>query len=168
LGLTRRPRGWLLALLLAAAAGHAQDMAAPDPAGQAMVGWGLQEAFSRLGAPAEVFALRGAQADQDDVVFYYSQHLYLFWFQNRVWQVRYDRRHTGEPFALRMGCSRQRVTEVLGQPLLVMEGAADAPDAAAGLPSLVYQLEDRGYPVRLRLYFEGDRLVDLYCYRADL
>ncbi len=34
--------------------------------------------------------------------------------------------------------------------------------------SLVYHLEDRGYPVRLRLYFREGLLADAYCYRGDL
>jgi hypothetical protein len=30
-----------------------------------------------------------------------------------------------------------------------------------------YQLDDVGYPVRLRLCFDNDRLIDAYFYRAD-
>jgi hypothetical protein len=55
-----------------------------------------------------------------------------------------------------MGAGRGEVLAVLGAPM------KELPE------SLVYQLEDRGYPVRLRLYFEEDHLVDAYCYRGDL
>jgi hypothetical protein len=154
----------LLTALLGAAGAGAQEgppTAAPGAPleAPALIGLGLADVFARLGAPAEVLAVRGPSPGEDDVVFYYPQHLYLFWFQNRVWQVRFDRRHDGAPFAVRMGSTRSQVAEALG-PLGPPLG--ELPDG------VVYQLEDRGYPVRLRLYFEEDRLVDLYCYRADL
>jgi hypothetical protein len=114
-----------------------------------------QEAIAELGAPAEIFSLRGESADEDDVVFYYSRHLYLFWFRNRVWQVRLDRRYAGAILGLKMKAERREVLEVLGSPLAELED------------SLIFQIEDRGYPVRLRLFFHEDTLVDVYCYRGD-
>jgi hypothetical protein len=145
-----------LLLVLAAASLAAEPAAVPDPDLPALVGLTLSEALERLGAPEEVFAARGAEAWEDDVVFYYPRHLYLFWYQNRVWQARLDARYEGRFLALSMGLSRAEVVAALGAPM------RELPD------SLVYQLEDRGYPVRLRLYFEEDRLVDAYCFRADL
>jgi hypothetical protein len=90
------------------------------------------------------------------VVFYYTNHLYLFWFQNRVWQVRTDGRFQGLVFSLPMGVSRAQVIAELGQPILESED------------SLVFHIEDRGYPVQARFYFEGELLNDVYCYRGDL
>ena len=146
------PLALLLALAASSAPGdEAQALDLPE-----LVGLSLAEALGRLGAPAEVSALRGEEAWQDDVVFFYPQHLYLFWFQNRVWQVRLDALYQGRFRGLAMGASRTEVLEALGAPM------KELPD------SLVYQLEERGYPVRLRLYFEEERLVDLYCYRGDL
>jgi len=148
-----------LALLLALAASSAPGQAVEDAQSldlPELVGLNLAEALERLGAPAEVSAVRGEEAWQDDVVFFYPQHLYLFWYQNRVWQVRLDARYEGRFRGLAIGASRAEVVEALGAPM------KELPD------SLVYQLEERGYPVRLRLYFEEERLVDLYCYRADL
>jgi len=175
----RSPAAWLLALWLSAAALSAQapalpgcnppsaapgspPAAEPAPAGvdlPALVGLTLPEALARLGAPAQVFCARGAESWQDDVVFYYPAHLYLFWYQDRVWQARVDEEHPGgflAATALAMGSSREEVLAALGPP---MRELGD---------SLVYHLEDRGYPVRLRLYFREGRLADAYCYRGDL
>lgn len=168
----RRLAGALLpAFLLAAAAGAAQDAAPPQPAPDpltpaqpaldlaAIVGLTLGEAFERLGAPQRVFADRGEEGWQDDVVFFYPGHLYLFWYQDRVWQARVDEHHAGGFLAARalaMGARREEVLGLLGSP---MRELGD---------SLVYHLEDRGYPVRLRLYFREGLLADAYCYRGDL
>ncbi len=145
-----------LALLLVLAASPSQAQNAQPLDLPAVVGLTLAEALERFGAPAEVSAVRGEESWQDDVVFFYPQHLYLFWYQNRVWQVRLDALYQGVFLGLAMGASRSAVTQTLGAPM------KELPD------SLVYQLEERGYPVRLRLYFEEERLVDLYCFRADL
>jgi hypothetical protein len=122
----------------------------------ALIGLSLEEAYASLGAPESVYALRGEEPEQDDVVFYYEDHLYLFWFENRVWQVRADRRFSRPVFDLSMGATRQQAIETLGSPILRF------PD------SLVFHIDDRGYPIQARLYFEEDRLVDVYCYRGDL
>ena len=116
----------------------------------------LAAAYRTFGAPREVFAVRGAEAWQDDVVFLCEGHLYLFWLRDRVWQVRLDRGFAGEFLGLRMGLPRAEVRTRLGEPL--GEGAAD----------LLYHLEDVGWPIRLRLLFEEDRLIDAYCFRSDL
>jgi hypothetical protein len=148
------PATLAMLLLLVAASAPGQTVEAVDL--PELVGLTLAEALERLGAPAEVSTVRGEEAWQDDVVFFYPRHLYLFWYQNRVWQARLDDRYEGRFLGLGMGASRAEVLAALGSPMKELEG------------SLVYQLEDRGYPVRLRLYFEEERLVDAYCYRADL
>jgi hypothetical protein len=170
----------LPALWLAAAAAAAQErtLPEPDPLGvpaplaqdlpapaqpaldlAAIVGLTLPEAFARFGPPQQVFAARGQESWQDDVVFFYPGHLYLFWYQDRVWQARVDEHHGGGFLAARglaMGARREEVLGLLGPP---MRELGD---------SLVYHLEDRGYPVRLRLYFREGLLADAYCYRGDL
>ena len=168
----------LLPLWLAAAAAVAQEpvQAAPALDLASLVGLTLPQALDFFGAPEQMFSVRGEEGWQDDVVFYYPSHLYLFWHQNRVWQARVDERYSGiflaegakagtdagaeapKPAAriLAMGRSREQVLAVLGPPMREIDG------------SLVYHLEDRGYPVRLRLYFRDGQLADAYCFRGDL
>jgi hypothetical protein len=122
----------------------------------ALIGLTLEEVHQNLGVPVEVYALRGQEPEQDDVVFYYPSHLYLFWFENRVWQVRADSRFSGQVFALSMGASRQQVIAALGRPILEFSD------------SLVFHIEDRGYPIQARLYFDEGGLTDVYCFRGDL
>jgi len=122
----------------------------------ALIGMDLQQVYQRLGVPAEVYTLRGERPEQDDVVFYYPSHLYLFWFQNRVWQARVDRRFSGTVFSVSMGATRRQVSDSMEHPVSQL---AD---------SLLIHMEDRGYPLQARLYFEEDRLVDVYCFRGDL
>jgi hypothetical protein len=178
-----RPAAFLL-LALASGPAAAQEASLPAPpppepfptagvfAGldlSALVGLSLAEAFRRFGAPERVFAARGQESWQDDVVFYYPGYLYLFWYQDRVWQARVDEHYAGSFLAangpvsggpaanaLAMGRSREEVLGLLGPPLRELGD------------SLVYHLEDRGYPVRLRLYFRDGLLADAYCYRGDL
>jgi hypothetical protein len=116
---------------------------------------GLDDAFAAFGAPDEVLAHRGEEPWHDDVVFYYDRHFYLFWFQNRVWQLRVDHRYQGSFLDLTMGQSEESVRMSLGEPLAELEA------------SLIYQLAEIGYPVRLRLVFRDGRLSDAYLYRAD-
>jgi hypothetical protein len=165
----RLPAASVLLLALATARAPAQEPSLQEPSQPAatspgldlpaLVGLTLPEAFQLFGAPEQVYAARGEESWQDDVVFYYPGHLYLFWYQNRVWQARVDEHHAGGFLAsgpLAMGRSREEVLGLLGPP---MREIGD---------SLVYHLEDRGYPVRLRLYFREGLLADAYCYRGDL
>ena len=139
--------------LVAMGPGIAADESFPDLVD--LLGLTLAEAYGVFGAPQEVSAFRGEEAWHDDVVFYYERHIYLFWFQNRVWQLRVDHRFEESFFGIQMGFDRDAVIGLLGVPFSTVED------------SLVYQLEDEGYPVRLRLIFGQDGLADAYLYRAD-
>jgi hypothetical protein len=102
-----------------------------------------------------MFVLRGGSDAEDDVVFFDGQSLYLFWFQNRVWQVRFDRRFDRRVLGLAMGMCRAEV-----------EAACAAPLAGAG-DSLYFDVSGCPCPVRVRLVFDADGLADLYVYRSD-
>lgn len=119
------------------------------------IGWQLVQAVEELGGPQEVAVVRGTEPRLDAVVFYYPDHSYLYWWGNRLWQLRFDGRYRGEVLSLEMGITRAEVLKRLGNP------------AFPGTDDMVYQLPDRGFPVRLRLIFQNGRLNDLYLYRAD-
>ncbi|MCG8453804.1 MAG: hypothetical protein MI717_11555 [Spirochaetales bacterium] len=120
------------------------------------IGFEPGEALQELGAPTEIFAHRGASAEEDNVVFFYPNRFYLFWFQNRVWQIRFDEKWEGELEGVTMGMPRSEVEALWG------------PSINEGDEHPTWILPDQGYPLRARLYFEDDRgLVDLYIYRSD-
>ena len=121
----------------------------------AMLGWTPEEAFAWLGSPESLFPFRD-EAGDDCVVFYFSDHTYLFWYDDRVWQVRADRRWEGTVDGVAMGMTKEAVEGLWGPPV----NGFDAQPT--------WTLPDRGYPVRIRLYFDDSGLLsDLYVYRSD-
>ena len=143
----------LLLLLLSLPLAADETLSEPDFA--ALLGKTPGEVMDILGPPEELYAHRGDEIWQDNVVFFYSRRLYLFWFGNRVWQIRLDREFGGTFLTCSMGDSREKVIRILGDPFSEDER------------SLIYKLPDRGYPVSLRLFFKDVGLDDLYLYRGD-
>ena len=118
------------------------------------LGWTIDEAVN-LGFPESMFVHRGAVPEEDNIVFYYPDHVYLFWFRDRVWQVRVDERWQGEVDGVSMGMSRHKVESLWGKPINTTE------------ISPTWTLPDKGYPCRIRLFFRNKRLVDMYIFRSD-
>lgn len=127
--------------------------------GQALLGSGIEKIFQSESIPSEIFSNRGVEADEDHVVFYYNSGVYLFLFNNRVWQVRYDRTYTGGFRDLKIGQLRE---EILSRFL-----ETELTPISTGDDYLTFELDDSPYPVRMKLYFSEDLLDDLYVYRAD-
>jgi hypothetical protein len=128
------------------------------------LGMGLEEAYERFGVPASVFPYRGAEVSHDDVVFYFADHVYLFWYADRVWQIRFDHRYRGDMIGFRMGDTEEAVIDALG---VAYERAGDSlifflPDS-----SLTSAAHRGGFPLRLRAFFDADGLRDVYLYRGD-
>jgi len=119
------------------------------------IGLDLKAALDALGSPQEVFSFRGPEESQDNVVFYYSDFLYLFWYRNRVWQVRCDRRFAKPLFGVAMRMPRE-----------VIERTSRRQLAARG-DSLFFDLDEAKFPLRVRLVFSNGSLSDLYVYRSD-
>jgi len=145
-------------LFLSSAAGLRADpgaAAADDFDPTKLIGLDLKSAMSQLGVPQSLYTYRGHEADQDNVVFYYSNYLYLFWYQDRVWQVRCDRRFTHALFGLTLGTPRDVVLRSFSRPLAARED------------SLYFDIDDSEFPLRARLVFADDVLSDVYVYRSD-
>jgi hypothetical protein len=139
------------ALVVTAVPGlHAADV---DP--MTVIGMDLKTAAETFGLPQSIFPFRGTSADRDDVVFFFPDHFYLFWFRDRVWQVRFDMRYAGTVLGLALGMSRDQIQMSSTRQLLP---AGD---------SLYFDIDSAGYPVRVRLVFALDRLSDVYVYRSD-
>ncbi len=124
------------------------DLLRGDPA--TLIGATVGQAVSALGAPRTVRAARGPEPWQDDVVFAY-EGADLYFFKDRVWQVR-----ASAAYGIRVGSARDEVTAALGEPLQRYES------------DFVYQRPSRAWPLRMRLRFGADGAVsDVFLYRAD-
>ncbi len=142
----------LVVILLALAAGSAA--AGPDDPID-LIGMDPAQLTAALGAPREIFTWRAADPIEDDIVFFYPDFRYVFWFQSRVWQVRFDNRYAGTVLGFSIGMRRSDV-EAAGRGTL--QESAD---------SLFLSLDTGRYPVRVRLAMLDDRVDDIYVYRSD-
>lgn len=120
-----------------------------------VLGLDVDQVFEQYGAPQSMYSLRGEQPWQDDVVFFYPDFRYFYWFENRVWQLRLDNRYEGSIEGARMGMNRSEIAQLFGSPHYEDQ------------ENWYYELVDRGYPIRSRWHFDDDILVDLYIYRSD-
>jgi len=120
-----------------------------------LIGLDIPGAVAAVGLPQQMFAWRGAEEREDNVVFYYPDFFYLFWYKDRVWQVRCDRRFASTVLGLTLGSSREQV-----------ERASTRTLTPSG-DSLYFDLNDGGFPLRVRLVFTASVLSDLYVYRSD-
>lgn len=141
---------------LRAAAQSAPAAADPvDPAG--ILGMQLKPVVDAFGLPQSMFTFRGSDETRDDVVFFYStDHMYLFWYKDRVWQVRFDRRAGAMVHGVSLGMSRSEVEAAVPERPLVTSS-----------DSLYFDLDSTSFPVRVRLVFAGDAVSDIYVYRSD-
>jgi len=116
-----------------------------------------RQIIEQYGAPDEVFSVRGDSENEDNAVFYYfNSHRYFFFFKNRVWQIRYDKRYADTFYAkLSMGMSSEKAVEILGEPLQETD------------KYMLFRTPFSEYPVRIILYFGDEGMEDFYYYRSD-
>ena len=127
-----------------------------------LLGLSPEEAIEKMGSPSEVFSMRGDKEWQDDVVFYYKNHLYLFWFKNRIWQFRVDKRFQGTVMGIKSGTGRSDINKLFGKPL------KNDDSSEIYLNPLSITRDETGYPVRIRIYYdENNKASDIYVYRGD-
>lgn len=119
------------------------------------LGMTYDEAVEELGLPESIYPFRGETPKQDTVVFYYPEHVYLYWIGDRVWQVRFDHRFEGAVLGLGFDDDRLEVERLLGKPAYKDE------------VSIVAELGGTSYPVRARIFFAEDTVHDIYIYRGD-
>jgi hypothetical protein len=119
-----------------------------DPA--QIVGLTLESVYARYGIPESVYAVRGAEEWQDDVVFVYKDwDLYIF--RDRVWQVGLK-----SAMGISLGDSAGMAFLMLGEGVQTFEGR------------LLYSLPSRSWPLQLRLDLdEAGKVTAIYIYRSD-
>lgn len=107
------------------------------------------------GPPNNVYVERGKTESEDDVVLFYKSRLYVYFNHNRAWQVRLDREFKDKVLDISIGDDIESVITTLGAPKETLED------------SIIYIRPDRGYSVFMRLYFNNEKLEDIYFYRGD-
>jgi hypothetical protein len=122
---------------------------AADPA--ACIGLSLEDLLGRYGPPQSVYAARGLEEWQDDVVFSYPwADLYVY--RDHVWQAAVQ-----AVFGVRVGDPRAAVLLVLGD------------EAADYGTDLRYTLEGYAWPMTLRCNLDGEgKVAAIFIYRSDL
>jgi hypothetical protein len=149
------PRSTTVVMLLACVnlALAAQEAVEPDQT--LLIGMDPPALLAALGAPQQLLTQRGEAPEQDNVVFFYPDCRSVFWYRDRVWQVRFDRRYRGSVMGFSIGMDRPAVDARCGGRL---ETRGD---------SLYYTIDTLRFPLRLRLVIEADRVCDMYLYRSD-
>jgi hypothetical protein len=120
-----------------------------DPA--ALIGLTLEELLRQFGTPLSVYAVRGLEEWQDDVVFVYDE-VDFYIYKDRVWQLGLK-----SAYGIKTGDTRAAAIQV-------MQGAAEQ----SALTHLQYSLQNRAWNIKLRVNFDRAGLVSvIFVYRSD-
>ncbi len=142
--------------------GEAEKSDAKKLRAENLIGALPAEVFEKAGPPDNLYPMRGESPWADDVIFYYNSNLYLFFYSNRVWQVRADHRFEGDILGISAGMKKSKTREILGKPQH-SEASEDIYFNPAGITRL-----EKGFPLRMRLIFnQYDEVYDIYLYRGD-
>ncbi|MDR3356843.1 MAG: hypothetical protein LBO04_06605 [Spirochaetaceae bacterium] len=114
-----------------------------------LIGMDVSELIENFGPPLAVYASRGIEPWQDDVVFQYSG-VDFYIYKDRVWQLSLDAGH-----GISKGDPRAAVFLVLG------ETAQDNEKYILG------RLRDTSWPIEWRFNIENGRVSAIYLYRMD-
>jgi hypothetical protein len=128
--------------------------ASPTAPGQydeqlSFVGMRLDDLFKRFGTPQTVYAARGGETWQDDVVFVYKEGDFYV-FRDRVWQIGIK-----SVYGIKVGDVKAVAMLVLG------ENAQDQGDHA------LYSFPGGAWPLSLRVNFTAGKISAIYVYRPD-
>ena len=119
-----------------------------DPIG--IVGITVDELIRRFGAPRSVYAVRGLEEWQDDVVFVY-EHGDFYIFKDRVWQAGVK-----ELRSIKAGDTRGAVSMALGSAAEIRGN------------SMFYPVSDYPWPLMLRYDFDSSgRVRVIFITRTD-
>ena len=113
------------------------------------IGMKLDDMLQRFGTPQSVYAARGSEHWQDDVVFVYGEGDFYI-HRDRVWQVGLK-----SVFGIKAGDVKAVAILVLG------ETAKDEGEY------LLYSIPGGGWPLSLRVNFSAGRVSAIFVYRPD-
>jgi hypothetical protein len=128
--------------------------ASPTAPGQydeqlSFVGMRLDDLFQRFGPPQTVYAARGGETWQDDVVFVYKEGDFYV-YRDRVWQIGIK-----SVYGIKVGDAKAVAMLVLG------ENVQDQGDYA------LYSFSGGAWPLLLRVNFTAGKISAIYVYRPD-
>ena len=115
-----------------------------------LIGLTLGELIGTYGIPLSVYAVRGLEVWQDDVVFVYDHGDYYV-YRDRVWQVG-----IGSAKGISVGDPRGLVSLLLG------------PDYITRGNSILFFIDDKSWPLMVRFDFDSNDMVKvIFIYRTD-
>jgi hypothetical protein len=114
-----------------------------------LIGMKLDELINRFGPPQTVYAARGEEHWQDDVVFVYPDNDFYI-YRDRVWQVSLK-----SIYNIKIG-------DVKAVALLVLGDAAQDMD-----DYILYTILSGAWPVSLRVNCNAGKVSAIYVYRTD-
>jgi len=139
-----------VALLLAGPVVWAQSASiAQNDEPLSFIGMKLDELYQRFGPPQTVYAARGEENWQDDVVFVYNEGDFYI-YRDRVWQVGVK-----SIYGMRIGDAKAVSLLVLG------ENAQDGGDY------VFYPLPGGAWPLSLRINISAGKISSIFVYRPD-
>jgi hypothetical protein len=116
---------------------------------ETLIGLTLEGIYGRFGIPQEVYAVRGQEAWQDDVVLVYPQGDFYV-FRDRVWQMGLSGAR-----GIRVGDSREAAALALGETAREGEGC------------FILPIPDRPWPMALRVNIVSGQVSGIFVYRSD-
>lgn len=126
----------------------AQEEAQRDPASR--IGLDLGELVARCGAPESVYAVRGGQDWQDDVVFVYEDGDYYI-YRDRVWQMGLR-----SAYGISVGDREALISLVLEKGVETFDGYT------------LCSLPGRAWPLTVRFNVDKNGLIThIFIYRPD-
>lgn len=114
-----------------------------------LIGMKLEDLIQRFGTPKSVFAARGDEHWQDDVVFVYPEGEFYI-YRDRVWQIGLQ-----ALYGIKVGDARAVAMLVLG------ESAQDNGD------HILYSFPSGAWPVSLCANLKEDKISAIFIYRPD-
>jgi len=116
----------------------------------AFIGMELEEMIERFGPPRAVFAARGNETWQDDVIFQYTG-VDFYIFKDRVWQVKFVSTH-----GISNGDTKWTVLQTLGNT------AQDMGD------HVILEITEKNWPLMMRVNFSNTGQVNaIFLYRSN-
>ena len=113
------------------------------------VGLKLDDLIMRFGIPQNVYAVRGDEVWQDDVVFSYREGDFYI-YRDRVWQIGLK-----SAMGIKTGDSKELGLLILG------DKTQDEGDF------LLYPLPAEGWPLSLRINLTAGKISAIFVYRPD-